>query len=31
MMEEIRTAIDNDRFEEYKKNFLERYEGGEIQ
>ena len=31
MMEEIRTAIDNDCFEEYKKNFLARYERGEIQ
>lgn len=31
MMEEIRTAIDNDCFEEYKKNFLDRYKRGEIQ
>ncbi len=31
MMEEIRSAIDNDRFEEYKKNFLDRYKRGEIQ
>lgn len=30
MMEEIRAAIDGDRFEEYKKNFLARYERGEI-
>ena len=30
MIEEIRAAIDGDRFEEYKKNFLARYERGEI-
>lgn len=31
MMEEIRDAINNDRFEDYKKAFLERYTKGEIQ
>ena len=31
MMEEIRDAISNDRFEDYKKAFLERYTKGEIQ
>lgn len=30
MMEEIRDAISNDRFEDYKKAFLERYTKGEI-
>lgn len=31
MMEEIRSSIDGDCFEQYKKNFLERYKRGEIQ
>lgn len=31
MLEEIRAAINEDRFEEYKKAFLERYEQGEIE
>lgn len=31
MMEEIRDAINNDRFEDYKKAFLDRYKKGEIQ
>lgn len=31
MMEEIRDAISNDRFEDYRKAFLERYTRGEIQ
>ncbi len=30
MMEEIRSAIDEDRFEEYKKNFLEQFHSGEV-
>lgn len=30
MMEEIRTAINEDRFEEYKKNFLEQFHSGEV-
>ena len=28
MMEEVWTAIEEDRFTEYKRNFLERYNGG---
>ncbi len=30
MMKEIRTAINEDRFEEYRKNFLARYNAGQI-
>ena len=28
MMGEVRTAIEEDRFTEYKRDFLERYNGG---
>lgn len=31
MMNEIRTSIEQNRFEEYKKNFLERYKAGHIE